>query len=158
MHKRVNSVHEAPASASCGRPIHGILCVRARAHEVFAAYTIVSFCFPLGRISLLLWKVPSEMELQQLFELFIWTLFRLSKWNHTKVFSDFGDEDSEDDEYMERKTSSRFNSKAPTLRSAARFLSFSFACLLVLERIFVFKKKFLLYRKKTCLFIYVLDQ
>ncbi|KAF9614359.1 hypothetical protein IFM89_018112 [Coptis chinensis] len=43
------------------------------------------------------------------------TTSRLSRWNHTKIFSDFGDEDGEDDD--EANTSSRFNSKALTLRS-----------------------------------------
>ncbi|PIA46017.1 hypothetical protein AQUCO_01600349v1 [Aquilegia coerulea] len=39
-----------------------------------------------------------------------------SRWNHTKIFSDFGDEDSEEEEYMGAKAS-RFNSKMSTIRS-----------------------------------------
>ncbi|KAF5185392.1 Rrp12-like protein [Thalictrum thalictroides] len=39
-----------------------------------------------------------------------------SRWNHTKIFSDFGDEDSEEEENMGTKAS-RFNSKMSTIRS-----------------------------------------
>ncbi|OVA08308.1 putative domain NUC173 [Macleaya cordata] len=50
------------------------------------------------------------------------TTSRQSRWNHTKIFSDFGDEDTEDSD-MEAKTvsgrltASPFNSKASSLRS-----------------------------------------
>ncbi|KAK0572072.1 hypothetical protein LWI29_025683 [Acer saccharum] len=42
------------------------------------------------------------------------TTSRLSRWNHTKIFSDFGDEDTEgsDSEYMDTKTVSGRRSKA----------------------------------------------
>ncbi|KAL5572312.1 hypothetical protein UlMin_021909 [Ulmus minor] len=55
------------------------------------------------------------------------TTSRQSRWNHTKIFSDFGDEEAEDSdaEYMDEKTVSggqgksltQFKSKASTLRS-----------------------------------------
>ncbi|MCL7022506.1 hypothetical protein MKW94_005403 [Papaver nudicaule] len=50
------------------------------------------------------------------------TTSRLSRWNHTKIFSDFGD-DSEDDGDMEaetatsRRSASQFNTKASAARS-----------------------------------------
>ena len=58
--------------------------------------------------------------------MFCLLLYRASKWNHTKIFSDFGDEEDEDsdNEYMgaetvsgrQTKNVSVFNSKASTLR------------------------------------------
>ncbi|KAJ0091710.1 hypothetical protein Patl1_13651 [Pistacia atlantica] len=53
------------------------------------------------------------------------TTSRLSRWNHTKIFSDFGDEDSEnsDAEYMDTKTVSGRQSKASSqLKSKASSL------------------------------------
>ncbi|KAJ0031444.1 hypothetical protein Pint_13558 [Pistacia integerrima] len=53
------------------------------------------------------------------------TTSRLSRWNHTKIFSDFGDEDSEnsDAEYMDTKTVSGRRSKASSqLKSKASSL------------------------------------
>ncbi|XWS70113.1 hypothetical protein CRYUN_Cryun03dG0021300 [Craigia yunnanensis] len=50
------------------------------------------------------------------------TTSRLSRWNHTKIFSDFGDEDADDSDAemasgQQSKGSSRLKSKASSLRS-----------------------------------------
>lgn len=52
-------------------------------------------------------------------------LFRLSRWNHTKIFSDFDDEETEDSdvEFMDTKTISGRKSKASSqLKSKASSL------------------------------------
>ncbi|MBA0638959.1 hypothetical protein Goklo_022022 [Gossypium klotzschianum] len=50
------------------------------------------------------------------------TTSRLSRWNHTKIFSDFGDDDTDDSDVemasgQKSKASSKLKSKASTLRS-----------------------------------------
>ncbi|KAL5699099.1 hypothetical protein ACHQM5_030046 [Ranunculus cassubicifolius] len=48
---------------------------------------------------------------------------RMSRWNYTKVFSDFGDEGSEEDEYMDTKhTKASAKSKHNNIRRAAKSL------------------------------------
>eukprot|EP00257_Ricinus_communis_P015111 XP_015572954.1 RRP12-like protein [Ricinus communis] len=53
------------------------------------------------------------------------TTSRSSRWNHTKIFSDFGDEDTQDDdaEYMDIKTVSGRQSKSSQLKSKASLRS-----------------------------------
>lgn len=48
------------------------------------------------------------------------TTSRLSRWNHTKIFSDFGDEETEgsDAEYMDGRTMTSQQSKAPSQRKS----------------------------------------
>lgn len=64
--------------------------------------------------------------------LWVNSLFRLSRWNHTKIFSDFSDEETEnsDAEYAGTKTvsgrrgkgSSQLKSKASSSRSVVIFI------------------------------------
>lgn len=64
--------------------------------------------------------------------------FRLSRWNHTKVFSDFGDDETEDSEAesMDMKSISGRQSRATSvLKSDAHSLRSVHWC----ELIFVFK-------------------
>lgn len=47
---------------------------------------------------------------------------RFSRWNHTKIFSDFGDDDTDDSDVemassQKSRASSKLKSKASTLRS-----------------------------------------
>lgn len=63
-----------------------------------------------------------------------YSLFRLSRWNHSKIFSDFGDEETEnsDDEYMNAKTASGRRSKASSqLKSKAYSLRSVYDLMLV---------------------------
>lgn len=65
-----------------------------------------------------------------------YSLFRLSRWNHTKFFSDMDDEETEnsDSEYMDDQTvsgrrgkaSSQLKSKASLLRSVVIWCLLSF--------------------------------
>jgi len=60
-----------------------------------------------------------------IFVLIYFYLFRLSKWNDTKIFSDFGDDESEgsDVEYMDASTmSDRWSKGSSQLKSKASLL------------------------------------